>query len=122
MVWITLWHNFSLILFGEEKNANITKALVEDVLGQKIQKIELDKNTELRGEQREDKFGVVDIRAELDGGVQLDIEMQTSENDNFFKRMLLYWSRMYIKTMEKGIDFQTIMETTDLTQEDIQNL
>ena len=96
------------ILFGEEKNANITKALVQDVLGQKINKIELDKNPELRGEQRNDKIGVVDIRAEIDGGIQLDIEMQTTDNENFIKRLLLYWSRIYAKTMEKGDDYSTL--------------
>lgn len=96
------------ILFGETNNANITKALVEDVIGHKIEKMELDKNPQLRGEQRKDKTGIVDIRAEINGGVQLDIEMQTTDNENFFKRLLLYWSKMYIKTMEKGEDYSIL--------------
>ena len=96
------------ILFGETKNAHITKALVEDVLGEKISKIDLDKNKELKGEQRNDKVGIVDIRAELEGGVQLNIEMQTTKNENFLKRILLYWSRMYMKTMEMGNKYETL--------------
>ncbi len=96
------------ILFGEVKNANITKALVEDILGQKIKRIELDKNKHLLGQQRDDKTGIVDIRAEIDDGVQLDIEMQTADRDNFLKRILLYWARMYVKTMEKGNDYSTL--------------
>ena len=50
----------------------------------------------------------MDIRAEIDGGIQVDIEMQTTCNEYFFNRLLLYWSRMYIKTMGKGEDYKKL--------------
>ena len=96
------------MLFGEPKNENITKRLIEDVIGEKVENIDLNINPYLWGEQPNDKLGIVDIRAKINNENPVDIEMQMAESENLLKRILFYWSRMYIKQIEKGVDYEKL--------------
>ena len=40
------------MIFGEEKNVNVTKKLIEDVIDEKVEKITLEQNPYLWGEQK----------------------------------------------------------------------
>ena len=66
------------MLFGEPKNENITKQLIEDVIGEKVEEIELDQNPYLWGMQADDKLGILDIKAKINDSIPVDIEMQTT--------------------------------------------
>ena len=89
------------MLFGEPKNESITKKLLEDVLDEKIIKIELDKNPYLWGNQADDKLGIIDVKAEIDDKNMVDIEIQRSGKKDFVERILLYWAKMYEKQIQK---------------------
>jgi predicted transposase/invertase (TIGR01784 family) len=56
----------------------------------------------LNREHDEDYKGIIDIRAELKDGTQIQIEMQVSNQYNMDKRSLYYWSGMYYSQFEKS--------------------
>ena len=63
-------------LFGEEGSESFTKDFLEKILKRKIESIDLSKNVVLRREVQNDKLGVLDVLAQLDGNEQCNIEMQ----------------------------------------------
>ena len=60
-------------------------------------------NSELHKLFEDDKFGILDIRAKLKDGKQLDIEIQVLPTVYMPERSLYYWSKMY--TTSKGRRF-----------------
>ena len=90
------------MLFGEQKHERITKKLIEDVLEEKVETIELEQTPYLWGEQAEDKVGIIDVRATINKENPIDIEMQILDNKNIEKRILFYWSKLYLKQLKEG--------------------
>ena len=95
-------------LFGEQGCEKITKVFLEEILEIKIQKIELNKNPILRREKLEDKLGVLDVIAKINDDQNIDIEMQISNKDNIINRILYYWSRLYVRSIKKGQDYDKL--------------
>ena len=95
-------------LFGEQGCEKITKSFLEEILEIKIQKIELNKNPILRREKLEDKLGVLDVIAKINNNQNIDIEMQISNKDNIIDRILYYWSRLYVRSIKKGQDYEKL--------------
>ena len=92
------------LLFGDEKHKDLLVELLATIL--KIPKehfegIEL-LNTELLREFKEDKKGILDVRARLRTGVQVDIEIQILPTQFMPERTLFYWSKLYINQIKSG--------------------
>ena len=98
-------------IFGEVGSENITKDFLEKILKRKIEKISLDKNPILRRELKDDKLGVLDIVTELEGKEKCNIEMQLIDKNNIIERMLYYWSKMYIRQIKAGDDYNKLEKT-----------
>ncbi len=98
-------------LFGENGSERITKGFLEKILKRKIDKIDLDKNPILRKEFKDEKLGVLDILAELDGKEKCNIEMQIVDKKNIIERVLFYWSRLYSKQIQSGDDYKLLQKT-----------
>lgn len=96
------------MLFGEQKHERITKKLIEDVIGEKVETIELEQTPYLWGEQVNDKVGIIDIRATINNKNPIDIEMQIADRKNIEKRLLFYWSKLYLKQLKEGEDYQEL--------------
>ena len=93
------------MLFGEQKHERITKKLIEDVIEEKVDKIELEQTPYLLGMQADDKVGIIDIRATINNKNPIDIEMQIIDNHDIEKRILFYWSKLYAKQIDRGEDY-----------------
>ena len=93
---------FSL-LFGAEQNRRLLIAFLNDVLrpATPIESIEL---LPARPEAYdvEDKVVFLDLRARLQGGEQVDIEMQTRRHIALRPRVLFYWGRLYTGQLLRG--------------------
>lgn len=87
-------------LFSREK-PDITKALLEAILKMKIDKLELDKNTELLNDNKDDKNGRLDLRAVINGNTECDIELQLETHKSMAERFLYYWAKMYTAKIYK---------------------
>ena len=98
-------------LFGEIGNERITKGFLETILKRKIESIDLSKNPILRREFKDDKLGVLDILAELDGKEKCNIEMQLIDQSNIIERILYYWSRLYTRQIKIGEDYSLLKKT-----------
>ena len=99
------------ILFGEVGSERITKDLLSTVLDEKIEDINLNENIVLRREIPDDKMGVVDVLAKINGNEYCNIELQLIDRKNIIKRMLYYWSRQYTKGIKSGEDYKKLKRT-----------
>ena len=98
-------------VFGKVGNENITKAFLEKVLGIEIESLTLDTNKRLIGERLEDKIGRVDVKAILNNGTKVIIEMQVARYKYMAKRLLYYWSQTYSGDLKRGREYDRLNKT-----------
>lgn len=72
-------------IFSYEGNEDVLIDLLEAILKIKIVKV-LVKNPEMLSEKETGKKFILDIKAELDNGTIIDIEMQTADKRNIEER------------------------------------
>ena len=58
-----------------------------------------------------DKVGILDVRAIIDGKINCDIEIQVVDQRNIEKRILFYWSKLYIDSIKEGNDYNKLKKT-----------
>ena len=98
-------------LFGEEGSERITKDFLQTILKEEITEIQLDVNPILRRDTPNDKLGILDVVAKINGKENCDIEMQIVDNENLIDRILYYWGKRYTKTLNKGEDYKKLEKT-----------
>ncbi len=59
-------------------------------------------NPELSKDFKDDKYGKLDIKAELKDGRQINIEMQVLNYSLMPERSLYYWAKMYSQQITEG--------------------
>ncbi len=99
------------ILFGEVGSERITKDLLNTVLDERVEDIDLNENIVLREEEPNEKRGVVDVLAKINGNEYCNIEMQLVDKKNIIKRLLFYWSKQYIKGIKKAENYKELKRT-----------
>ena len=100
-------------LFSRGK-PRITQAMLEAILKMKIDKLELDKSTDLLNENADDKNGRLDLRAIINGNTECDIEVQLVSNDNINERFLYYWAKMYAANLKIGDTYSDLRKTISI--------
>ena len=98
-------------IFGRHENQEATKDLIKCITNKDIKTIELDKNTFLEHDITSDKLGILDVRATLNNNTEVDIEVQVVNQTNIEKRLLFYWSKMYINTIEEGHGYENLKKS-----------
>ena len=83
-------------IFGQIGREEITKGLIEEIIGQKLNSIDLDKNTVLEKDLYNSKLGVLDIKATLDNDIVCNIEMQKTDKGNIEKNEAFFLHFSYI--------------------------
>ena len=100
-------------LFSRGK-PRITQAMLEAILKMKIDKLELDKSTDLLNENADDKNGRLDLRAIINGNTECDIEVQLTSNDNIAERFVYYWEKMYAANLKIGDTYSDLRKTISI--------
>ena len=100
-------------LFSRGK-PRITQAMLEAILKMKIDKLELDKSTDLLNENADDKNGRLDLRAIINGSTECDIEVQLASNDNIAERFVYYWAKMYVANLKIGDKYSNLRKTISI--------
>ena len=95
-------------IFGHLGNEDITLDLLKSITKEEITDIELDSNPITEKDIFDDKVGILDIKAKLNGTINCDIEMQVVDRKNVEKRILFYWSKMYTSSIKHGIDYKKL--------------
>ena len=97
--------------FGYKGDEEVTKVLLRDILGMKVNEIDLDVNPITEKELMDDKLGIMDIASVVNDNVQVDIEMQVVNKNNIEKRIMYYWNAYYQKSISKGDDYGELKRT-----------
>ena len=99
-------------LFGYVGNEDITKGLLSAILTDvEISYINLDCKEILEQDLMSDKLGILDIKAILNNNIKCNIEMQIIDNRDIENRLLFYWSKLYSKTISKGMGYKDAKRT-----------
>lgn len=100
-------------LFSRGK-PRITQAMLEAILKMKIDKLELDKSTDLLNDNKDDKNGILDLRAVINGNTECDIEVQLASNNNIAERFVYYWAKMYVANLKIGDTYSDLRKTISI--------
>ena len=92
-------------VFGHQGNECITKSFISAALNQNITDVILENSTTLPKDMLDDKVGILDVKAKIDGHINCDIEMQVVNQKNIEKRILFYCSKMYVQSIKSGMDY-----------------
>lgn len=99
-------------IFDNKTSSNILISLLNAVLGYKknenrITEITID-DSFIKKENIEDKFAVLDIKATLNDGTRINIEMQVIDQYDMKKRSLYYLSRLYSEQLKQGDEYKKL--------------
>lgn len=98
-------------IFGYKGNEDITKQMLSVVLKKEINSIKLNESPILEKDLIDDKIGIVDIHAKIDNSIDVEIEMQVVNEKNIEKRMMYYWSKLYISGIQNGEQYSKLHKT-----------
>ncbi|MCI8362544.1 MAG: Rpn family recombination-promoting nuclease/putative transposase, partial [Clostridia bacterium] len=98
-------------IFGTEGNEVILKDFLSSIIEEPIKEIEVKKDMKLEKEDLNDKVGILDIKAKLDNGTQVNVEMQVVNQQNMEKRTLFYWGKLYTGSIHEGEAFYGLKKT-----------
>ena len=90
-----------------QKNEKITKAFVEDLLEEKIDRIIINETKELYREKPEDKLGILDLEVDINEEKKIDVEIQLIEKENFAERLLFYYAKLYGNEIKRGKTYES---------------
>ena len=91
-------------VFSYKGNEDVLLDLLEAILKRKITKVEV-RNPEMVSEKENGKKFILDIKAELDDGTIVDIEMQTVDERNIQERSTAYSARMVSEQLQSGEEY-----------------
>ena len=95
-------------IFGKVGNESITKRLLEKIQGIKIKKLTLNTNKRMQLPQLDSKTGRLDVKAELEDGTTIHIEMQSRSYTYMEIRFVFYNDAVFLENikMGKGYSFE----------------
>ena len=71
-------------------------------------------NPELNREFKDDKKSILDVRAVTIEGMQINIEIQLSNQYDIEKRSLYYWAKMYSRQMREGMAYKELAKAVTI--------
>lgn len=106
------------ILFSNS-NPEIIKGLLSAILNMPINNIinntlRLDLNKILDRTYPTDKIGVLDVRAQINDEIEIDLEMQMLNKDALIERILWYWAKLYSGQLKSSDDYSLLKKTLEI--------
>lgn len=102
-------------LFGEVETKDTLISLLNAILRlppqQQLADLTVIENKALIKEFIDDKTGRLDIRAKTLDGVQINIEMQMTNEHNMDRRTLFYFGKLFLESIKSGDKFQDLKRT-----------
>lgn len=80
--------------FTKKGNENLLEDFLSSILGEKIKCKEIINEARVGAKRPEEKYGSLDIKAVLENGVEIDIEMQMADKNDTVNRALYYMSML----------------------------
>lgn len=85
-----------------QANSKITKAFVEALIDEKIDKMIINNDKELIRENPDDKLGILDLQLDINDNEKIDVEIQLAKKEDFIKRIIFYLSKIYALQVKRG--------------------
>ena len=95
-------------LFSKVGNEDLLKEFLEEILGIKIKKIEIQKEVELNKSHTKEKVGRLDLRVKINKNAIVVIEMQIQDKCKMDKRAMYYASKIMASSLEVGETYNRI--------------
>ena len=97
-------------VFAFEGNESVLKDLLEAILRKDIKTVTI-KNPEIIPYEKGEKRGLLDIKAEINDGTMLDVEMQMKNERNTEERATEYMGKMISEQLQVGEDYQNLKKS-----------
>ncbi|MDO8156032.1 Rpn family recombination-promoting nuclease/putative transposase [Bacillus toyonensis] len=101
-------------VFGTPGSEMILVAFLNALLrfpeNQQIQTLQL-VDTHLNPVYKQDKKSILDVRAKLEDGSNINVEIQLQDKEDMDARTLFYWSKMYTEPLQSGDDYTELCRT-----------
>ncbi len=88
-----------------KNNKKITKAFVQALLEENIERLIINEDKELLRERPEDKLGILDLELDINEDEKVDVEIQLIDKKNFIERLLFYFSKLYQSQIKRGSNY-----------------
>ena len=98
-------------IFGHIGNEEITKGLLSTIIGKEVNSVDLSKNPILEKDIKTDKVGVLDVKAVFPDGTLCDVEMQLTLKKDIEKRILFYWSKLFLSGIKEKEHYSKLNKT-----------
>ncbi len=100
---------FQALFQGNKEN--ITQSFISDIIGEKVEIIDIKTDSSLIRKYPTDKTGRLDLKTKFKDGTICQVEMQMSDEHNTIKRILYYWSRSYSEQINRGKSYDELKKT-----------
>ena len=88
-------------LFGLPGNERFLQNFLSGILQKEITSIKLGEESKLLKKHISEKLGILDVRAVLLDGTNVDVEMQNIDYSDMDKRMTFYGSKLYVQKLHE---------------------
>ena len=95
-------------MFAKKGNEEYLKEFLSSLLRIKICEIEVEYDIALEKDIKEEKLGILDVKAKLNDGIEVDIEIQIKDYSNIIERTTFYATRMISSNLKVGEDYSKI--------------
>jgi len=95
-------------IFTKKGNEDFLKEFLSNLLKIDIKKIEVEHDIALEKELKDEKLGVLDVKAVLNDNMEIDIELQIENEHNIIERSTFYGTRLISSQLESGQDYLNI--------------
>jgi predicted transposase/invertase (TIGR01784 family) len=100
-------------LFGDEKDKDILIGFLNAILNSDIVNLTIEKEN-LDRINKEEKLGILDIKAKTKTGEKFNIEVQLLNQKNMIQRTLFYWSKLFVEDFESGNPYSSLQKTVTI--------
>ena len=97
-------------VFAYKGNESVLKDFLEAILKKEIQKVTI-KNPEIIPYEKGEKRGLLDIKAEINDGTMIDVELQMKNEKNTEERATEYMGKMISEQLQVGEDYQNLKKS-----------
>ena len=99
-------------IFGSPKNDDLLISLINSIVSDEdqVESIEV-LNPYNEREFVNDKLSILDIKAKDKTGQFYNIEIQITDENDYDKRALYYWAKLYSGQLEKGMKYKELRKT-----------
>lgn len=98
-------------IFGSVGNEKITAGLINSIIKEEIKTIEINENPITEKELKDDKVGVLDLKAKINNEIVCNIEMQVVQQQDIDRRIMFYWGKMYTQDIKKNDKYSVLPKT-----------